>query len=230
MLERLYQADRAYVCAQAEMNAMFQGKLNSGLAIFTGAAILVALTLSACGKGNEGQQVYKGAMALENVRVGVPETVFKEAILTFVKDPNPAASAGGKTQYVGRQNSAKGGQYLAQCKKDRCYLVQVYYIQNPVSRVEAMDTLKQLLPNDAPEQSKVDDTAIKEKKLTEPNEVILFGDKYLGEFIYTDKDATKVKIVNAVCNEAMQNAFHSDASTPPKKDEAQASAEETKSN
>lgn len=204
---------------------MFHGKLNSGLALFTGAAISIALTLSACGKGNEGQQVYKGAMALENVKVGVPESVFKEAILTFVKDPNPNASAGGKTQYVGRQNSAKGGQYLAQCKKDRCYLVQVYYMQNPVTREEAMDTLKQLLPGDAPEQSKVDDSALKEKKLAEPNEVISFGDAYLGEFIYTDKDATKIKIVNAVSNDAMQKAFHSDDAAAPKEG-AKASAED----
>lgn len=202
---------------------MFHGKLNSRLLQVAMVAMSVALTATACGSGNDGRQVYKGAMQLENVRVGVPETVFKEAILTFVKDPNPAASAGGKTQYVGRQYSSKGGQYLVQCKKDRCYLVQVYYMQNPVPREEAMATLKQLLPQDTPEQSSVNTAGM--KNASDPNEIIYYGDAYTGEFIYTDKDSGKVKIVNAICNEAQRQAFQQPA-PESKKEDATANAEE----
>lgn len=229
-LECPNRAKTVYTCT-AEMNAMFQGKLKSQVLQVAAIAISVALTASACGKGNAGQQVYKGAMALENVKVGVPETVFKEAILTFVKDPNPAASSGGKTQYVGRQNSAKGGQYLVQCKKDRCYKVQVYYMQNPVTREEAMDTLKQLLPPDTPEQSTIDTAGMKND--SEPNEIVSYGDAYTGQFIYTDKNSGKVKIVNAICNEAQRAAFQDLAGPEAKKEDATASAEskpEPKSN
>ncbi len=204
---------------------MFQGKLKSQFLQIATVAVSIALTATACGTGNDGRQVYKGAMQLENVRVGVPESIFKDAILTFVKDPNPAASTNGKTQYVGRQYSAKGGQYLVQCKKDRCYLVQVYYMQNPVSREEAMETLKQLMPQDCPEQSKVDDAGM--KKASDPNEVISFGDTYTGEFVYTDPDSKKVKIVNAICNEAQKAAYQDLAGAPEKKKEdATASADD----
>lgn len=155
--------------------------------------------LCACARqGNDNPSAVQGSVPLETLKVGMPETVFKNAILTFAVDTNPTATAGGKTQYDSRTYNSKGGQYLAQCKGDKCFELQIYYGKNPISKEEALENVKQMLPSDAPaEPTKVDDSQVKSKSVTQPTEVHHFGD-YTGELIYTDKSATKVAVVNVI--------------------------------
>jgi hypothetical protein len=157
--------------------------------------VVLASTISACSQSGHNQMATpKGTVSLENLKVGTRENVFKNAILTFYEDRNPAASVDNKTQYNSRTYNAKGGQYLAQCRGDKCFELQVYYTSNPISKEEALETLKQMLPEGAPPQTRVDSSQM---NTSSPTEYYYFGD-YRGELVYADKSADKVKIVNAV--------------------------------
>lgn len=159
--------------------------------------LLCLCASSACTRGNDNPSAVQGSVPLEMLKVGMPETVFKNAILTFAVDTNPTAGAGGKTQYDSRTYNSKGGQYLAQCRADKCFELQVYYVKNPISKEEALETMKQMLPAEATSESKVDDSQIKSESMAQPTEFHYFGD-YRGELIYTDKSATKVAVVNVI--------------------------------
>jgi hypothetical protein len=164
-------------------------------------AAICSLSFSACTthgvNGSLNTKNSLGSVPLDSLKVGMPEHVFKDSILTFVPDPSPAATAGGKIQYDSRNYNVHGGQYFAQCKNDKCFEMQVYFVTNPIPKEEALDTVKQLLPTEAPPQSKVDDTQLKSGS-SEPVESYFFGNLYRGELQYADKAASKVKIVSVI--------------------------------
>src|SRR4030095_859816 len=89
-------------------------------------AAVLSLALTGCGSGNSGtpNAAPQGTLPLDSVKVGMPETAFQEAILTFV--PDPKGSVGRKVQYLSRSFDATGGQYVIQCRDGRCFGVQVY--------------------------------------------------------------------------------------------------------
>lgn len=154
--------------------------------------------LTACGSGTTGDNgavTPQGTIDLNGLKVGVPEAVLKQAVITFVLDDSVAAKAGGKHQYMSRPSDSKGGQYLAQCKDDYCYELQAYYQQKPISRDDAMDTVKHMLPPNAPAQSRVDDSDLKDGK-GQNVERIYFGDDYLAEIFYKEPAGNEATIVN----------------------------------
>lgn len=152
------------------------------------ASAILALGTAGCGSGNKVPSATpQGTIPLESVKVGTPESVLQEAILTFVEDPKGAV--GGKKQYLSRNNNADGGQYVVQCQNGKAFSVQIKYAPGSVPREVAVETMKQLFPPEVPPQSKV-----KEKF---PQDFYWFGDEYQGAVSYVDKSKQKVDWVSA---------------------------------
>lgn len=160
-------------------------------------ALLLTIVATGCTLENTTPQsaTPQGTLSLDAVTVGMPESAFKDAILTFVPDPKGAIA--GKVQYLSRSYDSSGGQVIAQCKDDVCFGLQIYHLDKPISKDEALKRMKELFPPDLPAQSKVDDKELKEGEGFFLTETYYFGNKYKGELIYTDKAGTQVKIVNA---------------------------------
>lgn len=160
--------------------------------------VVCALTfwLASCGSGTTGDSgavTPKGQLDLNHLKVGVPEKILDDAVLAFQLDENPISRTGGKNQYLSITKDSKGGKFIAQCKKGYCYLLQAYYMEKPITKKQALATMKGMLPSSCPEQSKVDDS-----QMGSDNPVVtyFFGDKYVGELILADKGSSMVKMVN----------------------------------
>lgn len=140
---------------------------------------LVSLSLGACetlSDPDNGVSV-KGTLPLSAVKLGMNEATIKEALITFERDPSAAANAGGKSQYLSRETTPAGGQYVVQCKDGAVYQVAIIY-KTPINKEAAQSLFKNLLPPDAPPQSRVDDQNLKAQL---PREDYYFGDDYLIE-------------------------------------------------
>lgn len=177
---------------------MFDVTIFKKNALAASVAILSIVSLSSCGKStsNTTNVTPQGTVQLDTIKVGMPEATFKDATITFVVDPKSAATVGGRTQYLSRTYDKKGGQYVAQCKDGKCFALQTLYITTPIPKEDALEALKNLLPGDAPPQSKVDDSQMKSNKVKSPGEIYEYGDKYTGILQYTDaKDGAKVSTV-----------------------------------
>ncbi len=135
----------------------------------------------------EGNEVTpQGTIALEKITLGVPESTLKEAMVTFVKDPSATANAGGKSQYLSREKTTAGGQYMVQCKDGTVFQISEVFAETPTSKEPAVIELRKLLPAGAPEQSRV------EEKLS--SDVYYFGSDYTGEISF--KDAKKSQVTS----------------------------------
>ncbi|HEY9785666.1 MAG TPA: hypothetical protein V6D17_09715 [Candidatus Obscuribacterales bacterium] len=154
--------------------------------------IAAAALIQGCGtQGNVNPVTPQGSIPLESLTVGLPEDTVKSAILTFVVDPNPTASVGGKTQYNSRTYDAQGGQYIVNCKDGKVFQVQVMYPTNPITKEQALVTMKKLLPATAPAQ-----TRTKEGKKGQPKEMYFFGD-YRCDLVFSDDTKSKVSVITA---------------------------------
>lgn len=178
---------------------MFDVTIFKKNALAASVAMLSIVSLSSCSKSgsNTTNVTPQGTVQLDTIKVGMPEATFKDATITFVVDPKPAATASGRTQYLSRTYDKKGGQYVAQCKGDKCFVLQTLYMTTPIPKEDALEVLKTLLPADAPPQSKVDDSQMKSDKFKAPGEIYEFGDKYTGILNYTNKTDSKVNMVSA---------------------------------
>ena len=178
---------------------MIWNKTKYNIAQTIAVAVLMSCSLTACGSGTTGDSgavTPQGTINLEKLKVGVPEKVLDDAVLTFELDENPISRMGGKKQYMSKTNDSKNGKFLAQCRDGNCFELQAYYMENPVTREQAMETVKGMLPSTAPEQSRVDDEQLKSGKTEKPVENIYFGEDYRAELVYNDKDASAVEMVN----------------------------------
>jgi hypothetical protein len=179
---------------------MFQRKI-SWQAVRVAAAVgATALVTSSCISANDTGTTSvtpQGTVPLEKVRAGMPESIFKSARITFAVDTHPAASQGGKTQYISRVFTDKNGQYMAECRDDRCYELCALY-NTPVDKEAGLASLALLLPADSPPESGVDDTIVKAPKDKDPRaiEIHYYGNKYTAVIIYSDKTATKISQIN----------------------------------
>ncbi|HEY9778138.1 MAG TPA: hypothetical protein V6C81_30520 [Planktothrix sp.] len=176
---------------------MFQAKRAVQATKVVAGAGFCAMILSSCISASETgttQVTPQGTVPLESVKAGMPEQIFKNAHATFIVDTHPAASSGGKTQYISRFKSATGGQYMAQCKDDRCYELQVVYTPS-ITKEQALATLKQLAPADAGDPIE-DDRVISDKKLPRSDEVFYFGNRYLGIVLFDNKQGKQANTVD----------------------------------
>ncbi len=178
---------------------MFDVTIFKKNALATTVAILSIVSLSSCSKStsNTTNVTPQGTVQLDSIKVGMPEATFKDATITFIVDPKANATTGGRTQYLSRSYDKKNGQYVAQCKGGKCFVLQTLYLTNPIPKEDALEVLKGLLPGDAPPQSKVDDSQMKSDKFKSPGEIYEYGDKYTGILQFTDKKGDKVTTVSA---------------------------------
>jgi len=161
-------------------------------------AILVLMLPAGCTSKDSGtaSQSYKGVINLEGVRFGIPEESVKTAILTFVADPN-VAQYPGITQYLSRVYDKNNGQYSVCYKEGVPVNLRVIYNQAPISKEDAVEKLKSVLPASAtPESEKIDASEVSAGKKPEPVEYRSYGDSLKAELIYTDKTAKTVKVVS----------------------------------
>jgi hypothetical protein len=159
-----------------------------------GLIVAAAIGLAGCSSTPNRQVMVtpQGTVALDVLKVGMPEGIFKGAIMTFV--PDPKGTFGGKTQYLSRNKDANGGQYVAQCLNGMCEGLEVNLSGTPVTKEAALATLKQLLPADCPTASQIE---LDKSPGTEYIEVYHFGPQYLGRLFYTDKSKAQVRYVSA---------------------------------
>ena len=167
-------------------------------------AILASTALYGCGgNGQISGATAQGTVNLEGLKVGVPESVIKEAVLTFVLDEQPAAKTQGKAQYISRSKDSKGGQYMVQCRDGKCFRLEALY-DKPLTREQGAEIMKQMLPPDAPPQSKVVDKLNPTGAGVEPKEKYIFGEEYVGELVYTSPEAKDVRMVATVDKASMK--------------------------
>lgn len=164
--------------------------------LFLALAAVCALQ-TGCGSGTPGDAVVgqkQGTVNVEGLKVGVPEGIIKDAVLTFVLDEQPAAKAGGRNQYLSRTKDSKGGQYSAQCKDGKCFRLEAIY-ETPITKEQALETLAKMLP-----------PAAEAPKLRPPggknNEDVLVeryecGGDFGGELILVEAKGDKVRLVAA---------------------------------
>ncbi|MBI1269242.1 hypothetical protein GC174_02290 [bacterium] len=163
------------------------------------AILLISFCLVGCGSGTTGDSgavTPQGTIDLENLKVGVPENIIEGAVLSFQLDENPISRVGGKNQYLSINKDKQGGTYIAQCKDGYCFQLQALYKDAPVTKEQALETAKRMLPERTPEQSKVDDSEVTAGKVDNPREVIFYGDDFYTEIVYVDKTGSKVQMVN----------------------------------
>ncbi len=172
------------------------------------AAICSGLTLSGCETYNdlEGNGVtVEGTIPLSSVNLGTRESALKEARITFTQDLSAAANAGGRSQFLSREKTAGGGQYVVQCKNGNPFRIEVIYQNAPVPKEAALALAKGLLPKDAPPQSRVDDESVRQH-LPEPRETYFFGEDYIFELFCADKNGETVKSISATNLQLLKQA------------------------
>ncbi|MBK9146141.1 MAG: hypothetical protein IPM23_27055 [Candidatus Melainabacteria bacterium] len=161
------------------------------------ASALVASMLAGCGTGSGGSEspvvTPQGTMELERLKVGIPEQTLEKAVITFELDENPLSRVGGKTQYLSRTRDKKNGKYLLHCNKGNCFQIQALYTDKPITKEEAMEVIKTLLPEGAPEQSRMEET--KEPDSDNKIERYYFGEDYMADMVFPGADGTEVQIV-----------------------------------
>jgi hypothetical protein len=165
------------------------------------AVSLSVFCLTGCGSGGGGndsaQATPQGTIDLHQVKVGMPESTFEKAVVTFV--PDPKGAMGTKTQYLSRTPDENGAQYVVQCTNGRSYEIQVYFHQTPVSKDVAMKALENLLPSEAIAAPAIDAAEVKAGQVPHPMEVLQYGKDYKGQIAYADNKADSVILVNAWC-------------------------------
>lgn len=139
----------------------------------------------------------EGVIALDSVHLALPESVFKQALVTFEKDTKPAASTGKKTQYLSRTYTAAGGQYLVDCQDGAANRIQIIYT-HAIPKDAALSLTRGLLPREAPPLSRVDDTSLKSPQSKEFVENYFYGEDYLIELDYSDNKSNLVKRIMAL--------------------------------
>jgi len=159
--------------------------------------VAVSSTISGCSEEDpdlDNAVTTQGTVPLDTIKLGTPDQVFQEALVTFVRDQSAQANSGGKRQYLSR-GDAEGGQYMVQVKEGSCFEIMVLYKDKPVSREAAEQAMKKLLPDGAPAQSRVDDSSLAQTggKGQDFHAIYYFGDDYLGDLAFVDKSGNRVK-------------------------------------
>jgi hypothetical protein len=153
--------------------------------------------LAACSEENFDQDngvTAQGTVDLNNIKLGTSDQVFQEATVTFVRDTSAQANSGGKRQYLSRGDN-QGGQYMAEVKDGSCFEITVICKDKPLTREAAEFTMKKLLPDGAPPQSRVDEASLNQPGSTAGQHfdaVYYFGEDFLGVLSFTDKSARLV--------------------------------------
>ena len=164
--------------------------------LFLALAAVCSLQMG-CGSGTPGDAVVgtkQGTVNVEGLKVGVPESIIKDAVLTFVLDEQPSAKAGNRNQYLSRTKDSKGGQYSAQCKDGECFRSEAIY-ETPITKEQALDTLAKMLPAAATAPKLRPPGGV--NNTDESVERYDCGDVYGGELVLVEPKSDKVRLVAA---------------------------------
>jgi len=162
------------------------------------AVLFLPVILSSCGKVHgERETLPAGALPANKVKAGLPERLFRDAILSYTQDKSPAASANGKTQYLSRGNDNRGARLVIQCVDNRCIMVQAYYLENPIPKEQALSILKEIMPDDTEPLSKVDDGVFQSGAHAVKAEIYEYGEQQAGCLLYAEGSSNSVAMVNA---------------------------------
>ncbi len=178
---------------------------------------LTAATLTSCTQGANNEVTPQGTIALEKITLGVPESTLKEAMVSFVRDPSAQASAGGKSQYLSREKTTAGGQYMVQCKDGTVFQISQVFAETPTTKEPAVVELRKLLPPSAPEQSRVEEKAT--------SDVYYYGSDLTGELNYKDSKKTQITNLTATNIQTLQEA---EKTTEASKEELKPLVEKTR--
>jgi hypothetical protein len=160
--------------------------------------LALPVILSACGKVHgERETLPVGALPASQVKAGLPERLFRDAILSYTQDKTPAASANGKTQYLSRGMDNRGARFVIQCADNRCIMVQAYYLDNPIPKEQALSVLKDIMPDYTEPLSKVDEGTCQVGGDAVKAEIYEYGDQTAGCLIYAEGSTNSVAMVNA---------------------------------
>jgi hypothetical protein len=157
--------------------------------------IVSSTAMTGCSEENLDQDsgvTTQGTVDLATIKLGSPDQIFQEAVVTFVRDQSAQANSGGKRQYLSRGDGSQGGQYMVQVKDGSCFEITIIYKDKPVSREAAELAMKKLLPEGAPPQSRVDEPGAAPATNQNYNAIYYFGDDYIGVLSFTDKSARHV--------------------------------------
>ena len=169
---------------------MLKGSTGLLVAMVMSATALTACTTASNGGGAPQAAVNKGTVPLEAVKVGTPESIFKEAIITFI--PDSFGTNTNKTQYLSRFTDSAGGQYVVQTKDDLSFDISIVHRDKPLTKEQALERIARLLPLNVKDQPVLEKTV---KTGASPVETYKIGSGYNGTIIYADKNATKVSMV-----------------------------------
>lgn len=171
-------------------------KLNKSILIPIFISSLPVL-LSACGKVHgERDKLPTGALPASQVKAGLPERLFHDALLSYTQDNTPAANVNGKTQYLSRATE-RGARFVIQCADNRCIMVQAYYLDNPIPKEQALTVLRDLMPDYTEPLTKIDTGVVQSGDHAVKAEIYEYGMQQAGCLIYTDSNTNLVKMVNA---------------------------------
>lgn len=163
-----------------------------GSRLLLGMALLSTITLSACSSGGTNgtpqAAVNKGTVPLEAIKVGCPESVFKEALITFI--PDQTGTTKEKNQYLSRFTDPSGGQYVVQAKDDISFEVAIVHRDKTLTKEQAMATIKRLLPTNVTAEP----VLVKAAKATGV-ETYKVGTGYQAVITYKDKTMQDVSMV-----------------------------------
>lgn len=138
-----------------------------------------------------------GVMPLQKVRIGLADGALQDASVTFVRDVSAVANVGGKRQYLSRERTPGGGQYVIQCLDGACYAITILYL-TAIAKDPAFELSKTLLPADAPPLARMDDSGMKSANPSDWHENYYYGEEYLVTLDFADKKGTLVKSINAM--------------------------------
>lgn len=156
------------------------------------------LILTSCGGGSPDggpRATPQGTVSLDTLKVGAPEALFKDAVLTFV--PKDTTAGSNVTEYISRTFDRNGGQIIAQCQDNRCIRIFIHHTDKPISKAVAEESMKNLMPTNAGESTKVTPD---KKNPKNPVDFYEFANGYRGSLIYSTPSGSEVATIGARFN------------------------------
>lgn len=170
---------------------MFHSLKSKRVSLSVGLFIAAAAALSGCSSAPQGVHVTpQGTVPLDALKVGAPESIFKNAVITFV--PNSKGNFLGLTQYLSREKDQNGGQMMAHCRDGMCVGLEITHFGAPVPKELALSDMKKMLPAGITEQPKIEANAKVGGQQSELAEIYHYDKNINGQIIYADKTKSQV--------------------------------------
>lgn len=170
---------------------MFHSLKSKRVSLTMGLLVCAAAGLTGCSSAPQGVHVTpQGTVPLDALKVGAPESIFKNAVITFV--PNSKGNFLGLTQYLSREKDQNGGQMMAHCREGMCVGLEITHFGAPVPKDLALSDMKKMLPAGVTTEPKVEANAKVGGQQSELAEIYHYDKNINGQIIYADKSKAQV--------------------------------------